>query len=625
MSETDTTYETYVNQIGALMQKLYELVHGDAEDTLDTDGGPVPTLAGIAKAISERGGLAMYSTLEEGLLETTEGQFFKTPSANKDEVEIIYKHNPGPTAKELGRSLNKPAFDALKAHLAVGGSSDYLGAGPIYPLLTDADGKCLLWFDASEEVIKGAGMVSSNQLAETVSGSQAEFLAGRGTASYVGAGPIYPLLTDQEGKVLIGYDEAAEKVVGAGLSGGAKTFSAPKVLLENPPQPAALNHFIFYGQSLSVGATGKPVLSVSQPYSNLTFAGGPRAFDGTDPVYSPLKPLVEDEITAPDGQSNRGETPCSGMANYATTLRALDGHTPDSHVILASSAGQGGALIAQLDKGSPWYDDVFLPHINEAHAINADHAVQAIGWMQGENDGASETTKASYAASLTQLISDVNADVAAATGQATPTYFLTYQTATRAAIYGQIQQAQYEVARDNPLAFLVTPLYHIPIANDDTHLTNAGYKLVGAYFGRAYKELVDGYEPGSLMPISATVRGQTVTVKFKVPDGPLVIDRTGLADTTDAGFKISDDGGAMTVTSVSAVGDEVRIELDAAPVGDVTVRYALDHLGAGLTINYGASGNVRDSNTDTITIAGTEYPLWHVAPHFEMPAVKLGE
>ena len=116
MSETDTTYQTYVDQIGVLMQKLYELVHGDADATLDTDGGPVPTLAGIAKAISERGGVPMYSTITEGLALTTPGNYFRTPSDVEGELDITYKHesgDPDPVAKLIGRTASGKLISEL--------------------------------------------------------------------------------------------------------------------------------------------------------------------------------------------------------------------------------------------------------------------------------------------------------------------------------------------------------------------------------------------------------------------------------------------------------------------------------------------------------------------------------
>lgn len=67
------------------------------------------------------------------------------------------------------------------------------------------------------------------------------------------------------------------------------------------------------------------------------------------------------------------------------------------------------------------------------------------------------------------------------------------------------------------------------------------------------------------------------------------------------------------------------ITLAAAPSGAVVVRYALDYLGAGLTITNGASGNLRDSTPDTITISGTARPLYHVAPAFSLATITLGE
>ena len=42
----------------------------------------------------------------------------------------------------------------------------------------------------------------------------------------------------------------------------------------NPIVERQINHFLFYGQSLSVGAQGQSAIGLTQPYSNITFTGG---------------------------------------------------------------------------------------------------------------------------------------------------------------------------------------------------------------------------------------------------------------------------------------------------------------------------------------------------------------
>ena len=444
-----------------------------------------------------------------------------------------------------------------------------------------------------------------------------------GAAIYTGDGPVFPFALDETGRVLLGYDESADKIIGAGLDDAAMGQGLPLVPLAEPIAVVELNHVIAYGQSNSVGAQGKPVLSAAQPYSNVTFQGGPRAYDGTDASFSPLKPLVEDENAAPDGLSTRGETLCSGMANYATTLRALDGLTPADHIILASAAGRGGSSITQIKNGTSWYINRFRPHIQEAHAINSDHAIQAIAYHQGESDGS--MSRDDYLAELVNLRTQIELTAQADTGQTTPVFWLLYQTVANAATSGTVQRAQLDFVKDNQYAFLATPTYHLPHDADEIHLTNVGHKWAGAYGGKAYATLAAGFQPQWLDPVSATLRGTTLRVRFSVPFGPLVIDRTNLAVTTDDGFVVTDSEGAVGITSVSVDGDDIVIELDATPSGSTTVRYALDNLGAGLAITNGASGNVRDSDPRTITIDGIARPLYNVAPHFELPIVALGE
>lgn len=505
-----------------------------------------------------------------------------------------------------------------------GGTAKFSGDA-VYPLLTDAGRRVLLGYDVVKGQIMGAGIVDAERSAAIVD----QALGSGSQARYSGDGGVVPLLTDANRKVLLGYDVTNARIIGVGLgAGGSASVQAEALPESDKPLARAVNHMLFYGQSLSVGAQGTPVISIAQPYSNLTFHGGPRGWDGTAQDLGSFKPLVEDSVNpAPDVGTNRGETPCSGAANFATTLAAVEnGQAPTDHVILASTAGHGGWTIAQLKKGTSWYTDYFLGHVNAAKAINSDYAVHTVDWVQGENDSGGGTTFAAYRGDLEQLQVDAEADIKAITGQTSPVFFLTYQTRALQTANPDPALAQLDLAQKNDRFFMVTPIYHMPRDGDGTHLTATGYKWLGAYFGRAYKQLViDGIKPRWLNPVSATRRGTEVRIRFDVPVGPMVLDTANIAAATDYGFAIQDTVGAVGIEAVAIDGSDVVITLDAAPTGDSTVRYALDYLGAGLSISNGASGNLRDSAPESISVSGAELPLHNLAPAFSLPIIALGE
>ncbi|HHZ8707089.1 TPA: hypothetical protein ACWMWF_005723, partial [Klebsiella pneumoniae] len=195
-------------------------------------------------------------------------------------------------------------------------------------------------------------------------------------------------LTDSQNKVLLGYDAAADQIIAVGL----ESQGAGPTYLDSPlpytPIAKAVNQLVGYGQSLMAGATSRPPISLTQPYSNLTYIGGTRGGGLNTQDFSAFKPLVEDEINpAPDGGNNRGETVCSGMANYATYLAyAENGIAPSSHVLLISSAGKSGAPISELKKGTEWYNSQFTQHLTRGFDVNPDLAIQCIPWVQGESN-----------------------------------------------------------------------------------------------------------------------------------------------------------------------------------------------------------------------------------------------
>jgi hypothetical protein len=375
----------------------------------------------------------------------------------------------------------------------------------------------------------------------------------------------------------------------------------------------AINHMLFYGQSLSVGS-GSPVLTTTQPYNNLTFSGGVRVSGGD---YSAAQALIEDTRTGLDG-STAAESCCSSAANHACALSV----SPTTFIIFASTAGHSGYQISQLSKGQDWYT-ILTDHVSHAYNLARDggrsYEVKAICYLQGENDADHGTTYATYRAALIQLQSDVETDIKAITGQATSVQFITYQLSYYITTNPYIALALLDVALNASKFYIATPMYHIPYA-DGGHPTNVGYDIVGAYFGRSFKVLVqDSAAPKFIKPLTATKSGTTITVSFTVPVSPLVLDTVGLASTTNYGFKVTDDSGTLTLSGFSIVSNtQVQFSVNRTLSTNPVVRYALDYLGTGLIITGGASGNLRDSETDTVVVSGTTYNLWNVCPHFQL-------
>lgn len=468
------------------------------------------------------------------------------------------------------------------------------------PILVDSEDKMLIGYNMELDQIEAVG------LQEQVLSHFSTMRKSKDTKNIA-------LLTDSENKILIGYDTQNDKAIIAGID------------FNDTPKPTVVknNHLLGYGQSLKAGATATTILSNTQPYFNTTFNTSPRM----DSAATSIIPLVEQHNNpSSDGYENRGETCSSGAANYASRSMMLEnGINPQDHVIFASTAAHGGYRIDQLKKGSEWYN-FLLKHVTEAKRLlqNQSYKVQVIDWGQGENNAVSggvQTPYAEYKSELTQLQVDANNDLKAITGQIGTIPFITYQMTYAASTWNDIALAQLDLVRENKNFMLSTPMYHLPYATDKVHLTSVGYKWFGAYVGRAYKQyVIEGRKSDFINPLSAQIKGSQIVIKFDVPTLPLRIDTETLAITENAGFKVVDGGSEILITNVTATDDTVLLQLQSSPTRNVKVRYALDHLGTGLAITGGASGNLRDSTTDTINISGVEKPLYHIAPHFELTA-----
>jgi hypothetical protein len=265
-----------------------------------------------------------------------------------------------------------------------------------------------------------------------------------------------------------------------------------------------------------------------------------------------------------------------------------------------------------------------VSNITNLHGLADGLTAPVMDFIQGESDTSDGMDAATWAGHMEALRSDLEAAIQVVIGGTDPLHVVLTQPAYGVAANPDVVLAQLGLAQDNPLYFLNCPMYRMPYSSvDNIHLTNVGYKLLGAYNGICNADILAGRKPQWLNPVSAIIDGSTIVIRFDVPVGPLVLDPDSLGVTTNHGFRVVDGGGTVPITSVVAGADTVTIECGSVPAGAVSVRYALDYLGAGLEIGSGASGTLRDSAPDLIAIDGTGFQLFNPAPHFQLIAYSI--
>lgn len=384
----------------------------------------------------------------------------------------------------------------------------------------------------------------------------------------------------------------------------------------------------YYGQSLFAGASSQPPLSTTQPYGAKTFNGGVKSTDPLDMIS--FAPLIENSLNESNvATGDRGETLCSGAAKYAVTQAAmLDGVDPSDYIIVASTAAKGGTPFSGLKKGTAQYDKM-IGQVQAGFNIAAGegkiivYLTQSMG--HGESDLDEGTSENDYYDFITDHSDDIDTDFKTVTDQAGDVHLLIYQPSYKAASVGTVQRAQFRAARDKPLIHFVCPTFIFDQAGAGPHLVNTGSLHMAAYFGRAEDQIAGGAdEPDAIKPLNAIAIGTKIIIRFKVPKAPLVLDTTLLPATTQFGFKVVDDTGAITLTDGTIVGGNgVQFTLARAVGANPRVRLGHDYLGAGMILTGGGSHNLRDSTADTTIVNNVARPMWHVAPHFELPVIAL--
>jgi hypothetical protein len=390
---------------------------------------------------------------------------------------------------------------------------------------------------------------------------------------------------------------------------------------------STIDHIYVTGQSLAAGHLGYPVLSSSQPYNGIMFYMGVRidyssgiALTSASAQLASFVPMVEGYSDGQEppttGQTSDGETMVSGCCNKLfSELTANDNILKQ---FLGSVSSWGGHDYVSIKQGTQVYMNglaMFQAAKNLATAAGQVYRVAALCLIHGEQDQTENTPIAKYAADIAQLQQNYQTDIQAITGQTTgvPLFMsqLSEQCANTTTRQLFIAQAQFQAFLANPgRVYLTGPKYIYPYA-DVQHLTNVGYRWEGEYMEKAIRKTVyEGTRWKPLYPLSITIYGAVISVKFNVPVGPLVIDTTLVSPPTNVtggmyGFEYYDNSGATpSISSVqvsSTNSSIVQITLASAPAAGAVRQLAYaytagSNYGGGGTSGVAPRGNLRDSD-----------------------------
>ncbi len=395
------------------------------------------------------------------------------------------------------------------------------------------------------------------------------------------------------------------------------------------------------GQSLSVGAHGRPILSTNQPYHNLKLSTDQLSWP-MDPnaTHLALAPLVEPvgrlatnyPSSWPDNID--GETPHSAMANEITALVRAD--LGRDFVSVHAAVGEDGQGMIYLKKNAVQkgvngrsYEAAMIATkaiTRLAKAAGQTYGIGAIVVTHGETDAGN----ANYENELRRLWSSYNTDLPAITGQKQKIQMIVSQQ-NSCADHSASTLAQWKIGVDYPADIVCSgPKYQYPYAADGVHLTANGYRQLGEKYGQVYFErAILGRDWQPVEPARIERNDKIITVHFRVPVPPLVWatnfeppHQSVVEWKNGKGFEVSKAGGKkVTITSVAIAGDAVAITCAADPGSGARVGYAMFGEKARMAAPFPGTfrwGLLRDSDPFVGAVTGLAQPNYSVA--FEMPA-----
>lgn len=524
----------------------------------------------------------VYASTAEGLAATTNGQYFSVVAADPKEYLILYLNSSG-SAVEQRRYPSIAKLDQI---------FDTAPAGYEY-VISDGVGGIALG-------VKSTGEVVTEELTPTILniGEGDGEVTKRANGEYIfaigDANGNLALTIDREGNVDLGLSSTAVSTVER--YGG--TYSAQ------------LNYICNAGQSLAQGSDGQ--VTTAQEYDNIGFA------------FGTSNPTVTYPLTTSQTGSSSQESPMYGTAGHIKELILEEQdltYQVNDYQLLCGNVGSSGAPIEEINKGgSRGRYEMSITQVqsgyNIATSAQQSFAFQAVTWTQGESNDA--TPKDTYKTLLKQLAADYNTDGKAITGQKHDVQFISYQLC-RTGSLNTVTPAQLEASEEVAYIHIATPTYFMDFY-DGVHLTAAGSKWLGGYYGLCYKRtVIDRKEWAPLKPVSHTVVGNSVVLTFNKE--ALVFDTTMMPAQTNYGFTATDSGGTpVTITSVAIVGtNRVRLIFASTPQPGWRIKYG--HINVTGKTNYtGPGGNLRDSQGNTIVYSAISKPMhnWCVIFNYEV-------
>lgn len=399
---------------------------------------------------------------------------------------------------------------------------------------------------------------------------------------------------------------------------------------ENYDFPERL-HIIVYGQSLSVGAQGTPILSTPVS-STLMYDTGVISL-GKKPTN--LIPLKE----------NRVETLASGFAHGFVSHIEQHSYGMAGRELILNAAGVSGERIRNLGKGKPAYNDVINQIIwcQELHKKDGkEYSPDYIIWLQGEADAGDGMSGAEYKKLLSQLRKDLEMDLATIRGDK-PLLMFTYQMASHGFYVGtaehssvEIPLAHLEISHEDEYFRCFGPNYMFA-GSDNVHKTNHGYRQIGLQVEKAIRhEMLTGRPFRPLEPkVALMLSERVIMVEFNVPVPPMVFDNTIVKQLPDGanGFEVHDDTGRIPIVSTEIIGGhKLKITTNRNLIGSVFVAagYTPDNRGEITENRYkswfsgpttGVRTTLRDSDTTETDLSGLDgknYSRHNYCVHFHM-------
>lgn len=314
---------------------------------------------------------------------------------------------------------------------------------------------------------------------------------------------------------------------------------------------------------------------------------------------------------------------CAGTAEAFRLMADYYGITlPENFKIIGSVDGSGGASIAQLSKGTSFYNKL----INSVKAAKTScdakgltMCVPCFTWTQGEEEMRAGGDDNNYGAGLSydpftyknrlkKLIDDLNTDIKAITGQTCDVLCISYQLASHNCYqrYPRIAMQMQELAEEYDKMILAKVMYDIEYVREgsasdlgttglgtsyEVHAYARSYRNMGNLYGiAAFNTCVLNQRHRWCYPISYNTNGNKINIRFDVPFKPLVLDTKLINQLPDGnyGFNVynvdeqSGKNGTIEeaetrITNVRLRGDdEVEITLSRTPVSGERLTYGIN-------------------------------------------------